>query len=57
MSKTELRQKYCINDALIRAFFVVWKKSGRVIANTYYPQVSWYLWELRVNSKWSLLWK
>jgi hypothetical protein len=40
----------------VKAYFAVRRLHGKDIANEYYPNVMWYLWEKWVDYKWGRIW-
>lgn len=52
-NKNELRIQYSINDEILKQYFICYRKLGKEKAKYYFENVFWYLWELKVNSKWN----
>jgi hypothetical protein len=45
-----------MNKQTVQAYFSVRRAHGKDIANMYYPNVMWYLWEKKVDFKWRKIW-
>ena len=40
----------------IKAYFKIWRFHNKILANTLYPNVMWYLWNKKLDFKWKRIW-